>query len=81
MVNPNPETDFGWWNNFPGQFGSRLSWNETAGVLYLFHAQDNRIEILASAVDREEVDKALEGYEDHINDHDGLSWLRRRLSS
>lgn len=71
--------DYGWWRA-PDRTTSRLSWDIETGMLYFFHAGSKNTEFLAHVPTRQDTEDLLHGWEEQINRHTGMTWVRLQIS-
>jgi len=76
--------DFGYYWTMPGQPHPRyrVSWIPATGELYAVRQQGRarRVELLAVGLrSRVQVDRAMGGWTEHVDDAGSLAWLDRRL--
>ena len=80
------EVDVGlWWRDGADGPLYRAAWVCDTGELYLVRlgpveAGGGEVEILAQVADRDELEKALEGWRDECGAEDSLAWLRERVA-
>ena len=80
------ELDFGlWWREDAAAPLHRAAWVHDTGELYLVRLGPaaeggGRVELLAQAVELEQLDDALAGWREHCGQPLSLSWLRSRAA-
>jgi hypothetical protein len=75
-----PELDYGthWVDHHHRHVHRVVSWNPGTGELYSYtHDDRDDVEIHGIFPSRGQLDTALAGWQQHIDDGDGLGWLRR----
>lgn len=72
--------DFGWWL-MPNGSRQLLSWNAATHELKLWSLNPTRREdtILTIIRDEDELRRRLDGWQDHNDTKEGLTWLAQRL--
>jgi hypothetical protein len=80
------ECDFGlWWREEADGPLHRAAWVLDTGELYLVRlgppaAGGGRVEVLAAAIEREQLERALTGWRERCGEPRSLRWLRRRVA-
>ena len=79
-----PEVELGaTWRRAGSDDAWRLAWLETTGELFLARVDgfDSRdVTVVAVVPDAQQLDALLDGWRDHRDDEDGLSWLASRVT-